>query len=311
MTMSGVLRTVSDLVEMERLWRACMPSETVFDLWEVRAAFHACYQRPLRCIEGYGVSGERIFLPLCWVDEISAWCFFPGETWSNKTWLEQNRLFLGGLTKERLAAELGADFHLRYVIGSAEAACESTVDETGYLFHPPAHRCDIRQWWSQFTLRRRKKIRKELLAFQYQVDVRNTVEDGFDLLVAMSLGRFGSGSYFSDPRFRDGFLRMLNVLSKMGLLRVTTILIGNTPVAVDFGSVYRNRYTLLAGGTDSRFPGVAKLINLRHLEWACEQQLDEVDFLCGDFSWKPLFHLTPRPLYLFTSLSQAVSGIAV
>jgi len=23
----------------------------------------------------------------------------------------------------------------------------------------------------------------------------------------------------------------------------------------------------------------------------------EVDFLCGDFSWKKLFHLTPRPLY--------------
>jgi hypothetical protein len=301
--MRCVLRTVSDLAEMEMLWRACVPEETVFDLWEARATFHACYQRSLRCIEGYGDTGERIFLPLCWVDEISAWCFFPGETWSNKTWLEQNRLFLGGLTKERLVAELGGDFHLRYVIESPEAASGLKVDETGYLFHPPAHGYDIRQWWSCFTPRRRKKVLKELLAFHYQVDVRNTVEDGFDLLVDMNLGRFGSTSYFSDPRFRGGFSGMLTVLSEMGLLRVTTILIGNTPVAVDFGSVFRNRYTLLAGGVDARLPGVAKLINLRHLEWACEQQLDEVDFLCGDFSWKPLFHLTPRPLYLFTSRS--------
>jgi len=299
--MRTVLRTVSDLTEVEKLWRACVPVETVFDLWEVRAAFHACYRRPLRCMEGHGDTGERIFLPLCWVDEMSAWCFFPGETWSNKTWLEQNRLFLGGLSKERLAAELGADFHLRYVTCPLEGACGMPVDETGYLFHPPVYRYDIGQWWSCFTRKRQKKIRGELLAFQYEVDVRDRVGDRFDLLVEMSLDQFGSRSYFSDPRFRSGFLAMLTALSEMGFLRVTSILIEKRPVAVDFGSVYRGRYTLLAGGADVRFRGVAKLINLRHLEWACEQRLDEVDFLCGDFSWKPLFHLTPRPLYLFTS----------
>lgn len=299
--MGCVLRTISDPVETEALWRAFIPAETVFDLWEVRAAFHARYRRPLRCIEGHGDAGERIFLPLSWVDELSAWCFFPGETWSNKTWLEQNRLFLGGLTGERLAAELGADFHLRYLVDSPGAASGPTVDETGYLFHPPAHGYDIEHWWSRFSTKRRKKIRKDLLAFPHRVAVRSTVEDGFDLLVAMSLGQFGSRSYFADPRFREGFLDMLTVLSGMGLLRVTTLFVGNTPAAVDFGSVYRGRYTLLAGGMDASFPGLAKAINLLHLEWACEQRLDEVDFLCGDFSWKPLFHLTPRPLYLFTS----------
>jgi hypothetical protein len=298
--MGCLLRTISDLDEIERLWRACVPPETVFDLWEVRAAFHACYQRPLRCIVGYGDRGERIFLPLCRVDELSAWCFFPGETWSNKTWLEQNRLFLGGLTKERLVAELGGDFHLRYVTESRGVA-GLTVDETGYLFHPPAYNYDIEQWWSCFARKRRRRMRRDFVAFQYRVDVRNTLEDGFDWLVKMSRRRFGAGSYFSSPRFRDGFRGMLEVLSEMGFLRVTTVSIGNTPAAVDFGSVYRGRYTLLAGAVDARFPGVAKVINLRHLEWACEQRLEEVDFLCGDFSWKPLFHLTPRPLYLFTS----------
>jgi hypothetical protein len=34
------------------------------------------------------------------------------------------------------------------------------------------------------------------------------------------------------------------------------------------------------------------------MTWACEQKLDRVDFLCGDFNWKAMFHLSPVPLYL-------------
>jgi hypothetical protein len=38
---------------------------------------------------------------------------------------------------------------------------------------------------------------------------------------------------------------------------------------------------------------------LHHLRRACDERLDCVDFLCGDFAWKPLFHLRPRPLFLY------------
>jgi CelD/BcsL family acetyltransferase involved in cellulose biosynthesis len=81
------------------------------------------------------------------------------------------------------------------------------------------------------------------------------------------------------------------------MLRVTTLLIGGEVAAIDMGAVWRNTYAVLAGGTRSEFPGVAKLINLHHLEWSCRQRFSYVDFLCGDFNWKNRFHLTPRPLY--------------
>jgi hypothetical protein len=71
---------------------------------------------------------------------------------------------------------------------------------------------------------------------------------------------------------------------------------------VDMGCVYQGVYTLLAGGTNSRYLGVAKLINFHHMQRACEEKLKRVDFLCGDFNWKKLFHLTPRPLYLMTNI---------
>lgn len=131
-----------------------------------------------------------------------------------------------------------------------------------------------------------------------ECDVSTELSDQFDWLVMKNIERFGADSYFSDHRFREGFRDMLNLLAGQGMLRVTTMRQGHRIIAVDAGSIYRQQYTLLAGATDRDVPGIAKLINLRHLQWGCQAQLREVDFLCGDFSWKPLFHLTPRPLHL-------------
>jgi CelD/BcsL family acetyltransferase involved in cellulose biosynthesis len=71
------------------------------------------------------------------------------------------------------------------------------------------------------------------------------------------------------------------------------------------GALWKGTYTLLAGGTSPEFPGVAKLINRHHLQWACRQKLKYVDFLCGDFNWKQRFRLTPAPLFELTSQPQA------
>ena len=81
------------------------------------------------------------------------------------------------------------------------------------------------------------------------------------------------------------------------MLRITTILVGGRVAAVDMSAVFNGTCTVLAGGTHPDFPGIAKLINFTHLEWACQQRIREMDFLCGEFNWKHRFHLTPRPLF--------------
>jgi len=294
-----ILRSITGLDEAESLWRSIIPPETIFDLWEVRAAFNSHYQRSIRFIVS---DDSEVFLPLSWVEEKNRWCFFPGELWSGKTWLEQNRLIAGGMDGREIAELLGDDFHFRYLTDSSENCSSLTVDETGYLFHPPACQYDIQNWWSLFRNKTRKNLQRELAGFSNaRIEIRHGVEEHFHRLVEMSISRFGASSYFAEPRFAGGFNDMLQVIAQMGLLRVTAIELDGVLAAVDIGSVYRGRYTLLAGGTDARFPGIAKLINLQHLQWGCEQRLDEVDFLCGDFLWKPLFHLTPRPLYLLSS----------
>jgi hypothetical protein len=44
-------------------------------------------------------------------------------------------------------------------------------------------------------------------------------------------------------------------------------------------------------------------MNMHHIEFAVEQGFSVVDFLCGDFYWKKLWHLDPQPLYKFLSPS--------
>lgn len=116
-------------------------------------------------------------------------------------------------------------------------------------------------------------------------------------MVQMSLGRFGDESYFSDKRFLESFRDLKDHFHEKGWLRMTTVLIDGEPAAVDMGCVYQGVYTLLAGGTHNDYPGVAKVINLHHMKEACREKYEKVDFLCGDFSWKKIFHLSPNPLY--------------
>ena len=291
------------LVEAESLWRKYIPCETIFDLWEVRMAFHRHFCRPLRFLYLSDDSADKLFLPLSWVEEKNVWCFFPGETWHTKTWLEQNRLLPSHLDTEILRRELGADFQLRYLSKPCHTSADYPIDETGYLFHPPDYQYQIQNWWNSFSHRRARLLRRELAAVEEKgVIIRYGEEELFNLMVQMNTERFAADSFFADSRFREGFRGMIETLSQLGLLRVTSVYCGDQLAALDFGAVFKERYTLLAGGTDARFPGVAKLINLHHMQWACDERLDEVDFLCGDFCWKPLFHLKPRPLYLFSSL---------
>jgi len=118
-----------------------------------------------------------------------------------------------------------------------------------------------------------------------------------DRVFEMNLASLGERSYFADGRFLESFRALVAFLHERGWLRVTTVLAGDRVAAVDIGAVYRNTYTVLAGGTDPALPGIAKVINFHHMDWACHQRFDLVDFLCGDFGWKERFHLTPRPLY--------------
>jgi hypothetical protein len=295
------LRVSEDIEECGRLWQTLWPRQGLFDLWEVRAAFHNHFRRRPYFIVSEAHGRPNGLLALSRLEAEQHFAHFPGETWQGKTWLEQNRIVADDaeIFSAMLAAVPGR-LHLRYLTRSSfpEKRFTMAVDETGYLFHPPAVAYSFPKYRELIPTKSRKKIDKELARFMAAgVAFRHDRPADIDLLFRMNLAAFGESSYFAEPRFRQSFTELISFLSRAGMLRVTTVLIGGKEAAIDLGAIWNKQYTVLAGGASPEFPGVAKLINFHHLEWACRSRQQSVDFLCGDFGWKERFRLTPRPLF--------------
>jgi len=295
------IRTVNDLDECRHLWLTMMPQELVSDLWEVRDCFHRHYRHRPHFIVAEQDGAVRGLLPLSWNEESGQYNYFPGETWEGKTWLEQNRIIAPDRdTVTAMLEALDHPYQLRYLRGDMEmGGTLDSVDELGYLFIPAAYDFTLDKYFEAFSHKAAKRLKKELAAWdQRRVVWRFNDPDDFEIMIQMNRSRFGRLSYFYDERFLASFRSLQELLHDRNLLRMVTIIVDGEPAAVDMGSLHNGMLTMLAGGTGEDFPGIAKLINMHHISWACENKLDSVDFLCGAFNWKTIFHLTPVPLYV-------------
>jgi hypothetical protein len=217
------------------------------------------------------------------------------------TWLEQNRVFAEDrYMLDRMLRALPRRFHLRYLRDQAGVGVGSgQIDEIGYMFLPPRYAYDMERYFGDFSHKTAKRLRRELASWEPKgLTWRYDKAEDFDLMIEMNLQRYGELSYFHDARFLNSFRALRDLLRRRGWLRFVTALVDGEPAAVDMGSVYNGTLTMLAGGVSAGHHGIAKVINTHHMEWACSRRLERVDFLCGDFNWKSLFHLTPVPLYL-------------
>jgi len=295
------IRICEDLEEGQRLWGQTRSAGSLFDLWPVRACFAKAYNRETCFLVAENNIQLLGLLPLSWIEEEQYFGYFPGETWQGQTWLEQNRIIAGSsLVADELLAGVPGPVRIRYLAGGDLPLLKDAaeLDEIGYLFYPGQYNYSFDAYMGQFSGKSRKKLGRELEKLESPgVAFRYDHFPDIDRLFMMNQRNFGDYSYFSDSRFLKSFENLVDWLRKNRLLRVTTVLIGDEIAAVDVGAVWGLTYTVLAGGTSMDFPGVAKLINFHHIEWACRERLEAVDFLCGDFSWKERFHLTPRPLY--------------
>lgn len=110
-----------------------------------------------------------------------------------------------------------------------------------------------------------------------------------------------SASLLYDYRFRESFRNIMYFLYRRGWLRMVSFEIGGKTEAVDMGALYQGIYAVFLGGADPEIPGIAKAMNMHHIEFAFNERISKVDFLCGDFHWKKLWHLDTEPLYRYVS----------
>lgn len=294
------IRILEDPEDCERLWRQLWPVEQVFDLHELRWAFASAFQRRPFFLVAERAGRPAGLLALARLDD-GGYGFWPGETWHGKTWVEQNRV--PAEDDEVFAALLAAapgPALLRYMRRRAVPASHGplAVDELNYFFDPMAHGYDFERYLARFSGKSRKQLGREIAALE-ALGLAWRIDEPADLeqIFTINVKRFGADSFFADPRFRLGFETMALRLIRLGMARITTVLLGGEVAAVDLGALVNGTYTLLGGCTRAEFPGVAKLINFHHLRHACERRFARVDFLCGDFNWKQRFHLGEQPFH--------------
>jgi Acetyltransferase (GNAT) domain len=311
-----------DLEDARQIWQRHWPQECLFDLWPVRNCFQSEFNYNPYFIIAREKGIFRGMLALSWIDEQQCFGHFPGEIWHGKTWLEQNKILASEPEVfNALINHIPGIAKIRYLTDDPHLAVDpsAVVDETGYLFYPQQYDYSFQSYMQCFSGKSRKKMRSELNRLTAGgVSYRYDCFDDVTHLFRLNLESFKEASYFNDPRFLRAFENLVAWLHTHNMLRVTTVLIGGRIAAVDVGAVWNRIYTVLAGATHPDFPGVAKLINFHHIEWACRQRFKEVDFLCGDFNWKNRFHLSARPLYRIANLpavavawQEAVNGLQV
>ncbi len=308
------LRLCDDLEEGERIWKTLLPARHIFDCWQVRMSFQQSFKRPSLFLVAEANRRYVGLLALSWIEEEKVYACFPGETWRGTTWLERNQIPAMSHNVQRILWEAAPNNTvLRYVVGNVASSLGClTVDEVNYSFTPSHFAYDYNAYWMLFSRKSRKSLEREAAKIiNMGCEYLFNRWDDIDWMFQMNLETFTDKSYFYDPRFLNGFTSMLSFFADSKTLRVTTLKVKGTIAAVDVGVIYNNQYTLLAGATNPSFPGIAKVINLFHLKWACSQHLEYVDFLCGDFGWKTRFHLTPCPLYLMEKGSSVISAESV
>ncbi len=293
---------IRDLEDCRKLWETFVKPRNISDAWDFRVCFHRHLKHEPSFMLLEDRKGIAAMLPLSYVDDLDAYFFFPGEVWHNKTWIERTPIYLReSYHLEDLLSFCPPRTFLRYMAVPKESLFPGLhVDEIGYVLYPHALNFDVTVYGNRFSNKKFKNIMKTIKGFtdsecKFHI---NRLTD-FQLIVDMSIEQFGSNSYLYDYRFREGFRDIMSSLNKKGLLRMVSLDIKGKTVAVDLGALYGGNYTVFLGGTHSGFPGIAKVINMHHIEFVCEHRLSKIDFLCGDFYWKKLWHLDAEPLYMF------------
>jgi len=297
-------RVVTDPYLCEKLWKSIIPARSVSDLWEFRMCFQKYYKNRFSFLVMEERGNIYGILPLSCIDSLDIMTFFPGETWKDKTWLERTPVYaINHDILYRLLSDCTERTYLRYMEGDAEYIPDQLVsDETGYVVYPGRLKYDKENYRARFSNKKYKSIMRDVntimdMGASFHL---NRIED-FELLVEMSIERYGTDSYLQDTRFRESFRDIIRFLDQKGYLRMVSLELDGKTMAVDAGALYNGVYTIFLGGIFSRIPGLPKAMNMYHIDYALNNRAYKVDFLCGDFNWKKLWHLDEEPLFKLVS----------
>lgn len=315
------LKIFSKMDEIQTLWEAFSPNESVFDLWEVRQAFWEGYKFDPYFITLYKNKTLLGVLPLWFnTDDKKTDCETSTydtqkNVWFGSSWPEDNVFFVKDVELIPLFLIIAPK--------PLELACIRPKKEYKFLEEFPglreeeeqkffldiSHTSTLENFLSHLKKKKRynlKRDRKKILQFKPQTVINN--KEHMEELFRLSIKRFQEQfpdeplehSAFEDQRRKNVFRQLMENAGKYQYRLISTVINGKIE-AVEFGLVYNQTYYALNAGADiSGYSGIGVYSNLLVLEDAIKLGCKKIDFLEGDNNWKASWHLDHFFQYQFT-----------
>lgn len=312
------LKISNQISDCQNLWQQFSPHESVFDLWEIRAAFYSGYKFNPYFLTFY--KDQRIIglLPL-WFNANPTFgktvSDYRKYTWFGGGWPEDNVFFAQDeeiVPLMLLAAPKPLELACLRPLSKYEFL-ESfpgwSLEEDKKYYLDLSHVATIDNFLSHLKKKKRynlKRDKRKILEFSPKIliDSGSNLEEMFELSISRFRIKYpddpSEQSAFEDDRRKEVFREIVKNANDYQVRLITTI-IKDKIEAVEFGLVYKKTYYALNAGVDViHYPGIGVFSNLLVIEDALNLGCTKIDFLESDNNWKASWQLDSYYQYQFT-----------
>ena len=296
---------ISDIKEIERLWRAFSPNETLWDEWDfIKPLYQPDYFTPHGLLLIDDREREIGFWPLWLEKELNRYYTFGGDYMEDtKFWfpLEYFPLMFQKLQATKLF-DMNGQVAQAVVSKYPEYQKYFWPAHNRYFLTPAKFNYSTAEYLTSFGKKHRYNLLRDLKKLQtLNYELAWESNEHFDDLIALSVQRFGEESDFIDGYFVEQMRQMVNYLVARGELHTLVVRIGGRLVALELAAEFKNVWYVLNGGQEDGIDNLGKLLIMEHIKEACLRRCQEINFLAGDTGWKRLWNLEREQYYNFAT----------
>jgi hypothetical protein len=286
------IRTVNDLKEAERLWRALSPRKTIFDEWDWRFCFYKHEPMEIYFLTAYE---ENILAGLMPLEKHPK----HGLEFFAEDASEESRPFIkAGFDHiiPKLYAAIPGPAKCYDISGDDEFTRQLPLEDYKYILPLESIYSFEDYLKARLSAKKQRNFRADFRKVEeLKPEIVYNNPDDIEFLFALNSDRFDD-SYLQSSSERAAWGDLLALPYDWQLI---SIKIADKVVAASLAVVYHETYFYLINGANKAIPNLGKYLNKVNLERAINLKAKYWDAGLGGCNWKDVWHLDKIPQYLF------------
>lgn len=289
---------LTDLSQIEPIWKSLSRHKTIYDDWEFRRCFYKYNPFPVLGIVAIEHEQPVGLMALQHNLVKNCWEFFGG------TYMEDNQILLApdhDFLIHEFFNQIPKPYRLYSLIGSDPAITSLPLEANKYVL-PLEGLQNFEDYLTRFLdADARGKFRRKLRKVEReQLEVRINHPDDMNIMIAFNRAQFGEHSAFVA---RPHLTEIFHDLTKLGWpTHVYGFLHQGVPIAASFALVYNGVYEYFNLGTDERVEvdnlrDLATFVHKHNVEAALAAGCHTFDAFTRSYGWKEHWRFAKIPQY--------------